>query len=181
MLSFLNCPCQRNFFMQYHVELSVENISGKDSPIQESQWHDWFSQWLNSLDLDLEVDKVYEINLRLTNDEEIQSLNKQFRHLDKPTDVLSFAALEDDCPFIDELEAIVLGDIIISIDTAEKQAQLENHSLTIELTWLTTHGLLHLLGWDHPDDESLREMLTLQSELLTFINIQPPSLKQYFS
>lgn len=166
---------------QYHLEISLENVSAQNTSIDESQWQSWLTTWFNNLDLDLDTDKIYEINLRLTNDEEIQAFNRQFRHQDKPTDVLSFAALEDDFPDIEEIDAIALGDIIISLDTASQQANLENHSLEIELAWLASHGLLHLLGWDHPDDDSLKEMLTIQTELLKLVAINPPSLKQYFS
>lgn len=166
---------------QYHLEISLENVSAQNTSINESQWQGWLTTWFNHLDLDLDTDKTYEINVRLTDDEEIQTLNRQFRHQDKPTDVLSFAALEDDFPEIEEMDAIALGDIIISLDTASRQANLENHSLEIELAWLASHGLLHILGWDHPDEESLREMLTIQTELLELVAINPPSLKQYFS
>jgi probable rRNA maturation factor len=64
-----------------------------------------------------------------------------------------------------------LGDIIVSIDTAARQAEQQEHSLTTELAWLTAHGLLHLLGWDHPDEESLMEMLKKQVILLHSVGI----------
>ena len=166
---------------QYHLEISLENLSTQTTCITEFQWQDWLTSWFNNLDLELDQKKVYEINLRFTDDEEIQALNRQFRHQDKPTDVLSFAALEDDFPNLEDMDAIALGDIIISMETASRQAKLEHHSLEIELAWLASHGLLHLLGWDHPDDDSLKEMLTIQTELLNTVDIKAPSLKQYFS
>ena len=159
---------------QYNLDIYLENIDSEDqmNNFSEFQWGTWLTTWFNNLDLDLAKDYTYEINLRFTDDEEIQNLNRQFRYQDKPTDVLSFAALEDDFPQIEELNAIALGDIIISLETAAKQAQEENHSLETELVWLACHGLLHLLGWDHPDDESLEEMMSLQRQLLQKIGFE---------
>lgn len=166
---------------QYQLEIYLENLFEQQSHIDEFPWQSWLTQWFNYLNLDLDTNKTYEINLRLTDDEEIQTLNRQFRNQDKPTDVLSFAALEDDFPEIEAIDAIALGDIIISLETALNQAKLENHSLEIELAWLASHGLLHLLGWDHPDDDSLKEMLTIQSQLLNSVGINAPPIKKYFS
>lgn len=70
------------------------------------------------------------------------------------------------------LEPLYLGDMIISVETARRQAQQQNHSLTLELAWLAAHGLLHLLGWDHPDDISLHEMLNRQETLLKIVGLQ---------
>jgi probable rRNA maturation factor len=113
------------------------------------------------------------LSLRLTDDKEIQTLNAQYRDRDCPTDVLSFAALETEVPEIPlELlteEPLYLGDIIISIDTAERQAKERGHSLRWEVTWLAAHGFLHLLGWDHPDRESLNAMLDRQEKLLNLL------------
>ena len=96
---------------------------------------------------------------------------RNFRHKDQPTDVLSFAALEVDCPQLPDEEPLYLGDIIISVETAARQAVVQGHSLTVELSWLAAHGLLHLLGWDHPDEDSLVEMLTQQEEMLHSIGL----------
>ena len=75
-------------------------------------------------------------------DSEIQELNRQYRKKDKPTDVLSF-------PLADELQPSLLGDVVISIETAARQAQRRHHSLREELQILLIHGILHLLGYDH--------------------------------
>ena len=79
--------------------------------------------------------------------------------------MLSFAAL-DDLPEDLAQPSLELGDIIISVDTAERQAREHGHSLLHELRWLLSHGLLHLLGWDHPDEVSLERMLHQQEQLL---------------
>lgn len=171
--------------MKYQLDLYVEDLffdkNNQKSPINESQWQKWFEKWLNLLDIDLDEDKTYEISLLLTDDKEIQSLNTQFRHKNQPTDVLTFAALEADFPDSDLMDSVTLGDILISVETAQKQAQLQQHSLKIELTWLASHGFLHLLGWDHPDDDSLREMLTKQEFLLNSIALKSPNIANFFS
>lgn len=105
------------------------------------------------------------LGLRFTDDAGIAELNSQWRQKSGPTDVLSFAAL-DDTPDWLEGAAVELGDIIVSLDTAHRQAADHDHSLRYELHWLISHGLLHLLGWDHPDERSLSAMLTLQEHLL---------------
>lgn len=109
----------------------------------------------------------WEVSLRLSGDREIQDLNARYRQKDSPTDVLAFAALDVDFPQAEvEGEPVYLGDIIISVETAARQAIQQGHSLKIELAWLATHGFLHLLGWDHPDEENLLKMLARQRILL---------------
>jgi probable rRNA maturation factor len=157
--------------------LSAEEIqsfgnNNADLPVTPETWELWFRQWLENLQLS--TTQAYELSLRLTNDAEIQALNAQYRHKDQPTDVLAFAALEVDSPQIEEMnEPIYLGDIIISVETAQTQAQ--GHSLKQELAWLAAHALLHLLGWDHPTDEELLAMLQKQSWLLGQVGIIPPA------
>ncbi len=168
------------------VEVYVENnlcessqadsisIGDADTQITAQIWENWFNCWLEKLQPNIPPAASYEIGLRLTNDSEIQELNAQYRHQDKPTDVLSFAALEVDSPVPSEVLAsmpLYLGDIVISVDTAQQQAQKQGHSLLTELAWLASHGLLHLLGWDHPDEESLERMLKQQVILLNSIGI----------
>lgn len=148
------------------------------NPISTSTWEHWFSQWLETLHPDTPPAPTYELTLRLTDDAEIQALNSQFRQKNQPTDVLSFAALEVDSPQIppdmQADESVYLGDLVISVETAYRQAQQQGHPWKIELAWLATHGLLHLLGWDHPDEESLQRMLNQQQALLQIVNLTLP-------
>lgn len=162
------------------VELCVQDYFNYSSlgkittPITEETWEEWFYKWFNTLQPDISSAPTYEIGLRFTNDAEIQELNAQFRHQDQPTDVLAFAELEVDCPQVAEMLVdlpLYLGDIVISVETANRQAQQQGHLLSTELAWLACHGLLHLLGWDHPDDESLSQMLGRQVQLLKTIGI----------
>ena len=139
--------------------------------IAAETWEIWFHRWLEILSPNIPPAPTYELTLRLTDDAEIQALNAQYRHQNKPTDVLAFAALEVDCPQLDILPSppLYLGDIVISVDTANRQAQQQGYTLQTELAWLAAHGLLHLLGWDHPDEDSLTQMLDQQVVLLQTI------------
>ena len=160
--------------MPLQVDLYLENCVEDFSLISPETWENWFQEWLEILNDYLPTAPSYEVSLRLTTDTEIQTLNSQYREQDKPTDVLAFASLEANLPQSEEMLAsmpLYLGDIIVSVDTAQRQAQQQEHSLSTELAWLTAHGLLHLLGWDHPDEESLMEMLQQQVILLEKIGM----------
>ncbi|HEY9665161.1 MAG TPA: rRNA maturation RNase YbeY [Coleofasciculaceae cyanobacterium] len=164
---------QDNFFTASgSVASAVEDIP---SSVSTQTWDNWFQQWLEALQPTLPPAESYELCLRLTNDVEIQTLNAQYRYKNQPTDVLAFAALEVNSPQIPtDMQSsipVYLGDVVISVETAYRQAQQQGHSLQTELAWLATHGLLHLLGWDHPDEESLREMLNQQETLLQMVEL----------
>ena len=108
-----------------------------------------------------------DVSIVLTDDAEIQSLNVQFRKIDAPTDVLSFAQEETESPFIyapDELP--YLGDVIISFPRAQSQAQEQNHSTQEELRLLIVHGVLHLLGYDHATAAEQAQMWARQDMIL---------------
>ena len=133
---------------------------------------DWLRVWIKSLGLSTNLAQGCEIGLRLIGDRQIQILNRQYRLMDKPTDVLAFAATEANLAIPEDLdEPLYLGDITISLDTAWQQAKEQQHSLATEIAWLTSHGLLHLLGWDHPDDLSLQRMLNQQEKLIQLLQI----------
>lgn len=103
-----------------------------------------------------------DVTLQLTNDENIRQLNHTYRSLDATTDVLAFNQ-----EFVDpETDRLYLGDIIISVETAQSQAMENNHSLNKECALLAVHGTLHLLGYDHYDPEQKDEMWTIQAKIL---------------
>lgn len=100
-----------------------------------------------------------EVSVTLTNNAYIHRLNKQYRGIDRPTDVLSFALNESEEPAVNGgMEVNVLGDLIISVERAEEQAADFGHSVRREMAFLTVHGMLHLLGYDHMEDEERAEM-----------------------
>lgn len=98
-----------------------------------------------------------EISFTFTDNEGIREINRDYRDIDRPTDVLSFPMLEfgdeeEDAEFETEDGLVMLGDIVISIERAREQAEEFGHSLRRELAFLTAHSMLHLLGYDHVDD-----------------------------
>ncbi len=108
-------------------------------------------------------DHLFEVSVTICDDTYIHQLNKEYRGKDKSTDVLSFPMLEFDTPNI----VTLLGDIVISVDTAEKQAQEFGNSLERELCFLAVHSSLHLLGYDHEtSEEDEKYMLSKQKEIL---------------
>jgi len=120
------------------------------------------------------VDTSAEISLVFVDDPQIQELNKTYRGKDMPTDVLSFALLEmteDELPIIDQEEELLLGDIIISLETALRQAEEYGHSLEREVAYLMVHGLLHLLGYDHMNEADQRNMRRREEELLEAVGL----------
>lgn len=108
-------------------------------------------------------------NIIITDNEYIHKLNKEYRGIDRPTDVISFA-LEDNKDFV-EPQFRVLGDIYISLDKTKEQAELYGHSFLRELSFLTVHGLLHLLGYDHMEKEDEVVMFAKQDEILNEFGI----------
>ena len=150
----------------------VNNQAIDQNLVAAIPWQHWFEAWLVALEDYLPPAQGYELGLRLTNDLEIQTFNQQYRQKDKPTDVLAFATLDNDDNLPSEIDDFLyLGDIIISLCTANRQALEQHHSLPVEIAWLASHGFLHLLGWDHPDQNSLEEMLKRQSFLLKLVEI----------
>ena len=108
-------------------------------------------------------------NIIIVDNEYIHKLNKEYRGIDRPTDVISFA-LEDNSDF--ELEGIrVLGDIYISIDKVYEQAEAYGHSNLREICFLMIHGFLHLLGYDHMESEDEKVMFGKQEEILSEFGI----------
>lgn len=109
-----------------------------------------------------------EFNIIFVDNKEIHRINKEWRGIDRETDVISFA-LEDNEEVKEEHR--VLGDIYISLDKAKEQAKEYGHSLKRELCFLSVHGLLHLLGYDHMNKEDEKIMFDKQKEILDFYGI----------
>ena len=109
-------------------------------------------------------------NIIFVSNEEIHKINKEYRKVDRVTDVISFA-LEDNKD-IEYKDFRLLGDIYIAIDVAYEQAIEYNHSREREVCFLATHGLLHLLGYDHMTEEEEKEMFGKQEELLNAYDIK---------
>jgi len=100
--------------------------------------------------------------IRITDDEELNTLNLKYRGIDKTTDVLSFPADFED----PDLESRYVGDVVIAFPRAEEQAQKRGHFVEAELQLLVVHGTLHLLGYDHGEKTEKNEMWSIQSRIL---------------
>lgn len=117
-----------------------------------------------------DFDKI--MNIIFVDDEEIQSINRDYRGIDRVTDVISFA-LKDDLDVIDELNLDdELGDIFICIPQAIRQASEYNHSINREVGFLAVHGYLHLNGYDHMTEEDEKVMFAKQDEILNKANLR---------
>ncbi len=127
-----------------------------------------------------------EVNLTFTDDQGIQELNRQFRGMDRPTDVLSFPMVDYEAPadftlledpgaqaayFHPETGELLLGDIVISIERARRQALEYGHSLKREICFLTAHSMLHLFGYDHIEEKERMAMEAKQEEILQSLGI----------
>ncbi|TMN20995.1 rRNA maturation RNase YbeY [Lentibacillus cibarius] len=116
-----------------------------------------------------------ELSVIFVSNKEIQEINRNYRQQDKPTDVISFAMQEntdDEVEIIGDDLPLVLGDIVISVDKAKEQAEAYGHSLERELGFLTVHGFLHLLGYDHMNKEDETKMFQKQDDILGEFGIE---------
>ena len=118
--------------------------------------------------LKLKCDPI--VSVSFVDNKYIHKINKKYRQIDRPTDVISFAFLDTENNYDTILYSqvpVVLGDIYISIDKAKEQASEYGHSLNRELCFLFVHGLLHLLGYDHMEKSDEEVMFKLQDEILS--------------
>ena len=165
---------QASPLLQPQVELFVQvsDALNLDSELcDQEKWQAWLQTWAEGL---MHQPEPYELTLRFTDDLELQALNTQFRQISRPTDVLAFTPFEitTSADLEEALEELCyLGDIVISVETAQVQANDQDHSLLVELAWLACHGFLHLLGWDHPDEASLEAMIKVQKNCLEQVGL----------
>ncbi len=110
-----------------------------------------------------------EVSVTFTDDEKIRELNKNYRNTDRPTDVLSFPLFDEE---FDDGESVALGDVVLNLERAEKQAGEYGHSFERECAFLVVHSVLHLLGYDHETgDEDEKEMFFKQEEIMKLLKL----------
>ena len=126
---------------------------------------------LNTVGADEETD--FEVSILITDNDGIQQINKEYREIDAPTDVLSFPILEfdEDGVMIEESgdydgDMLLLGDIVISLERAKAQAEEYGHSFEREIGFLTVHSMLHLLGYDHLDEAEQKAQMRQREEAI---------------
>lgn len=139
---FAECESYENFYLEL-MDVTFKKLSIKCDPI---------------------------VSVSIVDNRYIHKINKKYRGIDRPTDVISFAFLDSENNYDKILflpGPVVLGDIYISLDKAKEQAVEYGHSLHRELSFLFVHGLLHLLGYDHMNKEDEEKMFKLQDEILS--------------
>ena len=110
--------------------------------------------------------QTQEISITFASDHFVRKLNKQYRGIDQPTDVLAFAMQEGEWT---EIQPQILGDVVISVDTADRQAREMGHDLNREITILLVHGILHLAGYDHMQEADAQRMKAMERTILEAI------------
>lgn len=147
--------------LKLNLDLGI-SIEGYENEINFEEVEKYITEVLNK---EYESDREVYVSVLLTGNEEIQNVNRDFRGKDMPTDVISFAYHDNEeaCTGIFD----TLGDIIISLERVEEQRKDYNHSFKREFYYVLTHGLLHLLGYDHMEEEEKKIMRAKEEEILT--------------
>ncbi|PWD85756.1 rRNA maturation RNase YbeY [Ignatzschineria cameli] len=148
------------------LSLYTERVTTIDTASDEQLQH-----WITTALLHAGYQKPAEINIRFTDNEEIQQLNRDFRQKDRPTNVLSFPFEVPD--FLEE-EIFTLGDIIIAMPVIEAEAKAQEKPIENHLAHMVVHGTLHLLGFDHIEDVEAEEMEALEIAILAKLGIDNP-------
>lgn len=148
------------------MEVSIDNRQNKVVCGEELE-----KLILDAIEMSLKkegIDDHVEVSVSFVDNHEIQQLNKEYRNIDKPTDVLSF-------PLHENLENITppicLGDIVISLEKAVEQSEEYNHSYNREVAFLTVHSMFHLMGYDHDTEENTKQMRHKEEEVLQALGI----------
>lgn len=146
------------------TEVLFDNRSGKD--VSEETYNKIQLAINKTLEYE-NFKKPSQVSVSLVNSEEIKTLNNYYRNIDKTTDVLSFPM--DDDEFEDEV--IILGDVVLCLDKAKEQSIEFGHSLDREICYLTVHSTLHLLGFDHMEEEEKKEMREHEEKVMDILDL----------
>ena len=147
------------------MNIEIFNETNEKLEKELTELKDILSDYCNREKLDNVI-----FNIIIVDEAKIKEINKEYREMDKVTDVISFA-LEDDLVMTSPDGIRVLGDIYICIERAREQASEYGHSFKRELSFLAVHGLLHLLGYDHMNEEEEKIMFSKQEEVLNYYEI----------
>lgn len=146
------------------MEIDIYNETNENIKKELETVHEVLVHGLEKLKIDEAI-----FNVIIVDNEYIHKLNRDYRNIDRETDVITFA-LEDDKTFNPDIR--ILGDVYISIDKAKSQSEEYGHSFLRELCFLAVHGMLHLLGYDHMEKEDEIVMFKLQEEILDEMGIK---------
>ncbi len=151
--------------------MAIDFVYDDEDKLSEESYEKQFIEIIEATLKHLKIEDDVELSCVIVDDKRIHEMNREYRHIDRATDVISFA-LEDSDQFYVEGMPRSLGDIFISIDHAILQAKEYNHSLKREMNFLFLHGLLHLLGYDHMEEKDEVIMIALQKEILNQLQIE---------
>ena len=170
-----------DLLFKFDKSLRLKNLfkeENDDLIFEHYFWQEIFEAWMDTILSENKFSYLSNLNLKRYNfslsfeiidDELIADLNKKWLNKNGPTDVLSFPIISEN-DLYNQIPCIELGDLFISIETAQRQAIKYNNSLQEEMIWLASHGFLHLLGWDHHDKNELDKMLNFQEFLISKLN-----------
>ncbi|MBD3270429.1 rRNA maturation RNase YbeY [Candidatus Peregrinibacteria bacterium] len=155
------------------------DISTVPHTIKKTRLKELLKLTVEKLSNQIEIPKNGIIELSFVNDKEIKELNKQIRFINKPTDVLSFSFMQAEGFPTDDL----LGEIVISTETARKQAEKNCNSFDVEIYFLFVHGLLHVFGFNHEEREQFEQMFSIHKKIMPEANweIVDEIYREYFS
>lgn len=146
--------------IKFNLTGYVDNLNVKANKIIKSI--------TKAINKEFKIKTKHIVSFIITNDTGIHDINKTYRNIDAPTDVISFAGIDSET---DRTLPYELGDIFINKDRVISQAHDYGHSEKREFAFLVTHGMLHLLGYDHMNDEEEKEMFGLQDKILEIVKI----------
>lgn len=154
------------------AKISVEATVEAGAWGEETQWRPLVERVAAAVAgrSELIVPDEAELSLLLTDDAHIRVLNRQWRDQDKPTNVLSFPAADED----DDEPGPLLGDVVVAHETTAREATEEGKTFEDHFTHLLVHGLLHLFGYDHIEDEEAEEMEAFETEILAGLGVADP-------
>ena len=146
-----------------YMEIVLTNKTNDDTCME---YEELFNRIASSAQKELELEKEMVLSVIFVRSRTIHAINRDYRQIDRPTDVISFALLDGEELYDYPEDVVELGDVFINIDYAKRQAREYGHSVKREMCFLFTHGLLHCLGYDHMEPEEEKEMFDLQHKLL---------------
>jgi len=160
-----------------NIDLLVQDRSWKSQKeINKQLMEDIFKLVLNYLKIPM-CENTVEISVTLTNDENIRTLNKNYRHRDRPTNVLTFSLYEKKSDVVNDIRKMpfmALGDIIFSYDTIEKESREQHKTFKNHFIHMLIHSYLHLFSYDHIEKREQKEMENIEIEILKSLNIDNP-------
>ena len=154
--------------MKIHIFLSDE----QDKVTPPDEFEKLIEDCAREALIEEEMDEDAEVSVTLVDNSRIRELNSEYRNIDRETDVLSFPMGDEDGFEVDpDTDAVLLGDIVLSLEKAQVQAEEYGHSFKREVAFLITHSLFHLLGYDHMTPEEEAEMFSKQEKVLEKLGI----------